>query len=212
MTYKRFSKPYLEKIAHEVRTKQAIFDGKRLLIESLVDKLGFELIPKTGLKEELGIEAYLPKRLNTIIVDQASMDFGTPRYFFTLAEEVAHSLIHLKGHGANRDTLYKWIQSLSKSAYEDLERDAKYLAGAILMPKSEFMSIFMKKSAAHRKALGVHGDRHTVIRYSIRRLYMTYCVSFEAAAFRARSLGLIKPSDLAVLGRYRPTAFSNFDS
>lgn len=211
--YRRFSVATLERIAKELRTKHGKCDGKRLLVEHLVDKLGFDVIPRVGLRDEMGIEAYLPKRANTIIVDKAQMDFGSPRYMFTLTEEVAHSIIHLQGqiagHSATVDLLHEWIMGLTNDEHQDMEMDAKYLAGAILMPRDEFIKLFKGHCSAQHKALGTAGDRHTLIRFAVRRLYMTYCVSFEAAAYRAKHLGLIKAHDLALLARYRPAAFSS---
>lgn len=205
-SYSSFAEKTLERIASDLRAKHGKFDGKRLLVEYLVDKLGFELIPREGLREELGIDAYLPKRPNTIIVDRDEMDFGSPRYNFTLTHEIAHSIIHLQGqiagHSATVDLLYEWIAGLSEAEHKAMEYDARFLAAAILMPAEEFSKIFTEAMAKHQQQMGSAKDRQSSLRFCIRRLYQTYGVSFDAACVRARCLRLIKPHDLVLLQRY----------
>lgn len=75
MSYCPFSHSHLEDIAQSFRRTHGKFDGKRFLIEYVVDAMGIELVPVEGLKDEEAIEAYLPKRPNTIIVN-------TPRDLF----------------------------------------------------------------------------------------------------------------------------------
>ena len=192
MSYRSIPKFKLEKIAEDLRAQRGKFDGKILLVEKLVEGLGFELFPVIGLKEEFGIEAYLPKRPRTIIVDQALMDSMAPRYFFTLAEEVAHSQIHLAGREADLNAFYDWMMSLSNEDYQKFERDAKYLAGALLLPRADFVAEFNKLTGEQKRAFTKAGikDDQAVIRYALRRIYQAYLVSFECAAFRALNLDL----------------------
>lgn len=197
--YKRHSAETLERHAHEFLAKHDRRDGWRLLIEQIILDLGFRLIPVAGL-EAFGVEAYLAKAENTIIVDEGQMNYGGNRYTFTLTEEVAHSILHVNGH--DRTKLHDDVMALSETEYADVEFDAKYLAAAILMPREQFRQAFNDHVSKQTKALGKNADRQTVIRYAIRRLYMAYCVSFECAMFRALDLNLISKGEFRLLRQY----------
>ena len=212
MRYRPYKKAYLETIASDIRRQFGKSDGNRLMVDHLVEKMGFKLFAAPGLKEEMGVEAYLPAKEKTIIVDRDQMDYGSPRFNFTLVEEVAHNELHRNLEKKSAKELHECVMALSGDDYLSFERDAKYLAGAILMDKKSFTADFHKHFDTQKRQLGASGDRDTVVRYTIRKLYMAYCVSFEAAAFRALSLKLINAHDLKQLARYRPAAFSTVSS
>ena len=206
MSYQPLPHHELEKIAVRLRKQHGVFDGKRLLIEDMVQRMGYALFPVDGLRDEMGVEAYIPKRPKTIIVDRAEMDGGNPRYFFTLAEELAHIEIHLSRPPVGVQTpqqFHDWVMSLSSNSYQNFECDAKYLAGALLMPPDEFKEKFNSLLQAQLKALGKAGVRNTVIYYVLRQMFMTYVVSFDAATIRARKLNLISQAELDNLQKHR---------
>jgi hypothetical protein len=200
MPYKPKERQFLERKAAELRGKPGVLDGSVLRVEALADVLGLELLPKAGLKDEFGIEAYLAGRKNTIVVDRDVMDFGSPRYLFTFAEEIAHHVIHVDDRP--KVTLQTCVLSLSQHDYELLEWDAKYLAGAMLMPVEEFESIFRRSVQKEKEALGNAGDRETITRYAIRKCYQAFGVSFHAAVIRAQALDLIDSRMKANLEKY----------
>lgn len=197
--YKRHSVEELERHAREFLDKHDRRDGWRLLIEQIVQDLGYRLIPVSGL-EAFGVEAYLAKAEMTIFVDEGQMNYGGNRYCFTLTEEVAHGILHVNGY--DRTKLHDEVMALSETEYADVEFDAKYLAAAILMPREQFRQAFNDHVSKQTKALGKSADRQTVIRYAIRKLYTAYCVSFECAMIRSLDLNLITKGEFRLLKQY----------
>jgi Zn-dependent peptidase ImmA (M78 family) len=198
MRYKSFNPNHLERKAVEVLAEHGKFDGSRLLVDELIDKLGYSVLPKAGLLDEFGVEAYIPKKPNLIFVDKAAMDQGFPRYYFTLAEEIAHILIHLPLVAGSITELHEWIMAMPEADYNRFEWDAKHLAGALLMPKEGFSDTFKKHLTQYTGKL----DKQTVVRMAVRKTYIPYGVSFEAAAVRACCLKLISRADLRELRKY----------
>lgn len=193
----------LERIATELRATPGVLDGWMLRVEALAGALGLDIIPKAGLKEEFGIEAYLAGRPATIIADRDAMDFGSPRYFFTLAEEIAHHVIHVDNRST--DTLRESVLGLGRHDYQLLEWDAKYLAGAMLMPAEQFQTTFRDARQRQKEGLGGAGDDETITRYAIRKCYQSFGVSFHAAVIRAHALHLIDSRAKARLEKYLPS-------
>ena len=215
LPYEPFTPAELEQIALDIRKRPGCLDGWRFRIESFVEQQGFQIYPVEGLREEFGIEAYLGAN-RRIFVDEKLMNASSPRYFSTLLEEVVHSILHMPSdHNelvATPEEIRDAVAKMSDHEYAVMEKDAKYLVGAILMPKAEFSEQFHKHYADLKKRLKTHAFHHTLVRTTIRRLYQAYCVSLEAATFRAFALHLISRHDLNELSKYRPTEFNRASS
>jgi Zn-dependent peptidase ImmA (M78 family) len=134
-------------------------------------------------------EAYVPLKEGYIFVDEDQyMNAETFRWRFTLAEELAHILIHrpmFKGMSVEQITQFQ--DSLTDEQYLAMEREAKYLAGSLLMPQTGFTERFRHfyelQSSRVTNELMIH-------RYVVRQLSFDFNVSFHSVALRALKLNL----------------------
>lgn len=104
--------------------------------------LKIEIIPFISLEQRYGLHGYLALSLKTIYIDQYIMDTDSfeRRYRFTLAEEVAHLILHknlFAGVKIPEDYL-ETFDKISEGERLRMDLDAKRLAEAILMPAELF--------------------------------------------------------------------------
>lgn len=195
MSVKNYDKPSLEKISEDFlkHNAQGKYDNRMLLIEPLIESYGYQIFPIPGLAEIA--EAYLPAKPGYIFVDEEQYLNGTSfRWRFTIAEELAHILIHRPiFEGKPIEEIIRIQEELSDADYQVIERNAKYLAGCILMPQhffndrfSHFVDIQSQKTSNSLK----------ILKYVVRQLSMDFNVSCYSVAIRALHLGLIDQQQL----------------
>ena len=120
-------------------------------IEEIVEfDLSMSIIPLVGLKQEIGVDAFLTNDLNHIYLDEWVMQFAPTRARFSLAHEVAHWWLH--------DSLYKeatitsvaeWkelVNRIDAEAYKWFEWQANAFAGLVLVPEQSLRRAFARKS------------------------------------------------------------------
>ena len=101
-------------------------------------------IEAAPLKWEFGIEGYPCLGGHKIFIDSTLIndDRQERRYRFTLAEELAHIILHRDiWEGIN--TAEEWVEAwtkVSESIYNKLDNNAKELAGIILLPRYSFIN------------------------------------------------------------------------
>lgn len=150
--------------------------------------LGVSIIDYSMLKEKYGLEAFLALGKKTIYIDQDLMDSETytNRYRFTVAEEVSHRILH-GDLFKNVEDVKGYFAALDKIKHFQLARmdkDAKYLASAILMPTA----IFTKLATDYVTELN---GRRNVLRYNVvSKLSKVFEVSLETASIRFEQLKL----------------------
>lgn len=109
-------------------------------IDSVIEKHGIDLIPLQGLRRETGLSGALSGDLKNIYYDEWEGDRNLRRTRFTLAHEFAHVVLHGdKVQKMDRGTLGSWRQEIRKLYKEDsydMEREADYLAGFLLVPSA----------------------------------------------------------------------------
>ncbi len=125
-------------------------------IERIVtDKVGFDVFPVPDLKRNFGVIAYVNTKRSIIFVDGYMYDNEDEKLKFTLAEELAHYILHkdlLPPVETVEQHIERW-KGLTQCDHHDLDRDAKYLAGALLMPRSIFLPRFNEFWRALRATL-----------------------------------------------------------
>jgi Zn-dependent peptidase ImmA (M78 family) len=184
------TKTQLEATAQAWLKKFGKYDGRMLRLEHSLEVAGFRIEPVPGLAEIA--EAYLPAKSNYIYVDEDQYLSNSHRWRFTLAEELAHDLIHRPMFaGMNSEQIVAFQESLSDEEYETIERQAKRLAGCLLMPEVEFIRRFKHHWDTQRPS--VTSDL-TLLKYVIRQLNFDFAASHHAIAVRAVYLGLIDQS------------------
>lgn len=132
----------LEKIAQEALTgADDCLQKYRVDIEKLIENKYKILIDvHYGLQQKFGVMAYMLTHGNRLFIDDKLIDDPrlAKRYRFTLAEELAHFIIHRELY-KECNTVDERIQmelSLTRQEQWFLETNAKALASAILIPKS----------------------------------------------------------------------------
>jgi Zn-dependent peptidase ImmA (M78 family) len=132
--------PTLEKIAKTFLEKYNDSDTLEVNIEYIIEgKLGWEIICAPNLIEDHNIEAYISKD-KKIYMDPYLMDYKERKYRFTLAEEVAHHLLHSDVYKECNDLEdhLKVYNAITVKEYKRMDRNVKYLAASILMPADLF--------------------------------------------------------------------------
>jgi Zn-dependent peptidase ImmA (M78 family) len=175
-----------------VKSRQ--FDGLKVLIEEMLEAEGYDIFPVQGLNKYA--EAYLPKRPKLVFVDAGQQLDQPLRYKFTVAEELAHILIGRRIFPSKtRSDVQEIFKKMNDEDYADSERNAKYLACCLLLPKQTFL----KRFALHQERLGtdIVNPAEIAMRV-IRALHSDFDVSKETIALRAKHLGLI--SEECLLG------------
>lgn len=132
--------PTLEEIAKTFIEKYHNKNDIQVDIEYIIEeKLGWSIVGINSLIENHCIEAYVTKG-KTIYIDSYLMDCKERKYRFTLSEEVAHFMLHrdLYANCKNLEEHLEIYDNITTSDYWRMDRNAKYLASAIIMPAEPF--------------------------------------------------------------------------
>lgn len=171
--------------------------GRRVDIERLL-QTKYEIIIDThyGLQSKHGVMAYMLTQGKRLFIDFQLLDDirQEHRYRFTLAEELAHYVIHHKVY-KDCSTIDERIEIESLFTGQELyflETNAKALASAILMPKI----IFEGRVNELFSAIG-NNPSHTSPIVTI--LSRDFDVSNQAVKRRLKNLGYHKRSDLKLM-------------
>ena len=124
-------------------------------IEALIEfDLGLDIVPTFGLKQEVGVEAFLSKNLKEIRVDNEAFisQAYANRLRFTLAEEIGHYVLHrpiyLEGVKYNSEEEFvEDILNMDEDNLNWIERQAREFAGRLLVPVGD-----LEKKINERKA------------------------------------------------------------
>jgi Zn-dependent peptidase ImmA (M78 family) len=192
-SYQRKRNTQLEQLASEfLKLRGHFFNGYVLLIEDVLDNMGYTIFPK---KIGAIAEAYVAvSDAKVVIVDEYTMDRYECRHRFSLAEELAHILIGEKmSPPLDRLQMRSYVNGLDSASYLAFEKNAKFLAGALLMPKDQFSKRFdeLKRGFTQETV-----SRGAVASKTLKRLSKEYIVSEQATGIRARDLDLITREDL----------------
>ncbi len=114
-------------------------------IEEIVEfQLRWNIIPIPNLYRTFRIEGWLSGDLRTVCVDEKQLSDFETRYRFTLAHEVAHSLIHASFYRFYKiSSTEEWIKTrvkLDRDLIDRLEWQARNLAGRILVPTDRIVA------------------------------------------------------------------------
>lgn len=212
------SKDYINSIAKKFLKEHNPQNTIPVLIEQIIEfDLGIDIIPIPGLKDDFNdagfdIDAFISSDLKSITVDQYILDKRLPRYRFTLAHEIAHSLLHSDIYQQFEfDNTKDWISTLTniqsieslKKARDMAEWQADELAGRILVPKTALKEEFDKEKDITIKTYSKdHPDfvaysnvvdyLDFIIDITIRVLSQRFVVSENTIRIRLENDGLIE--------------------
>jgi Zn-dependent peptidase ImmA (M78 family) len=167
-------------------------------IEAIVEfGLSMDVIPMEGMKEGIGVDAFLTNDLEYIYVDQYVLQHAPGRYRFSLAHEVAHYWLHDELYqNCSIQSLADWVavqDEIGPEEYRWFEWQANNLAGLLLVPteplKAAFHGVLARLGAA---GVATHRvDHHPTRAYVIRELAGTFEVSEVTMEIRLEKDGLL---------------------
>lgn len=164
--------------------------GLAVDIEGILEDLGLDLLPRRGIRPYA--EGYLARDPRIIVVDEKIFTYP-PRARFTLAEEVSHLILEYRLWKGGDLPVGANSHELSEQQHFFVEKDAKSLASALLMPAAIFKEMFNAKRSELQAAGAPELD---ALRETLKHVGEVFQVSPMAAAIRARKLKLITPKEL----------------
>lgn len=167
-------------------------------IEEIVEfDLSMNVIPVEGLKDDVGVDAFLTNDVATIYVDEWVVRHAPVRYRFSLAHEVAHYWLH--------DALYQecsiasvrdWAEvqaTIGEEAYKWFEWQANCFAGLVLVSGDLLEPAF--RSVADRlinEGIQLRQiDHHPTRAAVVRELARQFAVSEQTMEIRLERDGLL---------------------
>jgi len=164
--------------------------GSAVDIEGILEDLGMELLPRRGFRQHA--EGYLANDPRIIVVDEAIFSY-MPRARFTIAEEVSHLILEYRLWTGGKLPAGARSHELTEEQHFFVEKDARSLASALLMPRVAYTETF---SARQREMTSTGAPAITIVREALRHTAEVFQVSPRAAAQRALKLKLISRDEL----------------
>ena len=159
--------------------------GHAVDIEGIIEDLGVDILPRRGLRRH--VEGYLASDPRYIVVDETIFSY-MPRARFTLAEEICHLILEYKLWADGVLPIGAKCHELDEKQHILVERNAKSLAALILMPNTEFESVFCTK-LRELKMAGLSDMR--AIEGASRHTADAFDVSPKAAGYKAIKMRII---------------------
>ncbi|MBN1596664.1 MAG: ImmA/IrrE family metallo-endopeptidase [Bacteroidales bacterium] len=169
-------------------------------------KLGLDIQPIFGLKEQIDTEGFLQSNLTTISVDSKSYvdDRYKFRLNFTLAHEVGHLVLHAEQYKEMQFTSTKefiqFQQNIDEDSLEWFEKQANEFAGRLLVPidklkelvsaEEAFCTQLADKLAASSEEISGREIESYVLDSLAGRIYKVFEVSKEVVKRRIRTENL----------------------
>ena len=119
-------------------------------IEEIVElQMQIALVVVPGIKELLGIDAFISSDFSQITIDEYAYEHYTERTKFSIAHEIGHSIMHAewyKNHGPkNLDDYLTFHERINEESYKYLEIQANTFAGLILVPTTPLITLLKTK-------------------------------------------------------------------
>lgn len=159
--------------------------GRAVDIEGILEDLGMDLLPRRGIRPHA--EGYLARDPRLIVVDEKIFTYP-PRARFTLAEEVSHLILEYELWKGGRLPVGADSHELSEQQHFFVEKDAKSLASALLMPVAIFSETF---NARRRELEAAAAPELNALRETLKHTAEMFQVSPKAGAVRALKLKLL---------------------
>ncbi len=127
----------LEQVADEVHKR---FTGEAPIdIDYITEMMGLEIVDINRLKEDFGLYGCLGQVKKKFVIFVQKGDFKLTNYYtsFTIAEELSHFILHKEYFKNVRDIneAFEFYTEIAQQSEMMIELNAKYLAGAILLPR-----------------------------------------------------------------------------
>ena len=142
----------LAKIAHRYLKQHGHLESVPIDIELLCEQVGVSILPTSGLKQKLSIDAFLTNNCTMIVIDQDCFNNSIPRARFSIAHELSHRILHEHLYSkANVNDLksYKAFQASVSGSLKRIEIQAYTLAGHLLMPPDLLKQEILQRTALY---------------------------------------------------------------
>ncbi|MCK4913112.1 MAG: ImmA/IrrE family metallo-endopeptidase [Planctomycetes bacterium] len=151
-----------------------------------------DIVPIELLEDKFNVAAVLNYKPNghfDILVDEDTLDYGRFRANFSIAHEFGHIVLHSKlfDNCKDIDDVVS-LQKRVKKAYDQIERNANFFAGAILIPQRTIFEDAAKIYEALVEDIGYDGNLIPYKLYST--LATRYAVNVQPMKIRLEELGL----------------------
>ena len=205
---RRFKAPFIpkERIWQQADQLREAHSSGRSLPVKVLDlaefDLGIDLIPASGLREEVDIDALLMGDLTSILVDRHA--FMAPRLEYRLRFSVAHEIGHLILHrdiyrGLQHASAKEWfdyISAIPDVEYGWVEWQAYEFAGRLLVPPNPLREAFQQaiqtaQAAGYKDWLSAD---EAALDYIAGRIALKFGVSAEVISKRLRAEKLWPPN------------------
>jgi len=156
-------------------------------VEIMLERLpGVSLDIRPALQARFGVMGMVLRDVSTgdivVYIDDKLADGPVARYRMTVAEELAHILIHRRVlDSVTQDGDFRHLQGLAQ--WHQMERNAKRCAAAILMPAEQVTAYARRVYPRLVKAAGF-GDCSAILKYLASQLASSFEVSVSAMAIR----------------------------
>jgi len=174
-------------IAHNVLRQHAMLETKILPvnIELLLDKMNITVRPISGLYRDFGVNGALIKKIGgyDIVIDEEHYEKKEFYYRFTLAEELAHFLVHteLLGGAQTLEDIQAFHRSLDDEQYKRMENQARNIANQLLLPSCLLDPLVLRWAKEHRDELMSldTNDKGDIAKEVAQRLHRGLKLSFD---------------------------------
>jgi len=203
----QYSNIELERVAEALHSEYCDDPVKPPIdIEVILERMGAEIIPLPNLARDHGVVGLLSRSERgdqfAVFVDARVCEEQETRYRFTVAEECAHMCLHASVY-ENVHTLAaatRFYLGLTGDEHWVLDRNAKYLAGAILIPSSHVKQIAPEIVPPRLDTMTFVSDTH-ILGEAAKILAEVYNVSGRCMLYRLDNKAI--RLDRWLLDRYR---------
>lgn len=139
----------LEHVQKEARIFLQKYHPKNTLpipIEDIAElQMNIGLNVVKGIKQLLGIDAFINHEFTEIFIDEFSFEKYSARTRFSIAHEIGHFILHRewykKNGPRNIDDYLEFLDKTSEEAYKKIERQASTFAGLVLIPTEHLIKL-----------------------------------------------------------------------
>lgn len=162
-------------------------------IEEIVElQMHIALVVVPGIKELLGIDAFISSDFSQITIDEYAYENYAERTKFSIAHEIGHLILHAdwyKNHGPkDLDDYLTFHDRLSQESYKYLEIQANTFAGFVLVPTTPLTTLLKTKLGRNPA-----NEDLSILLPIFQELLDVFKVSGEMLLYRMQKEKLVKP-------------------
>lgn len=140
----------VQKAAQEFLQKYHPKNTLPIPIEDIIElQMNIGLNVVNGIKQLLGIDAFINQNFSEIFIDSFSFEKYPARTRFSIAHEIGHLVLHRQWYENNGpkdiDKYLQFLDKIDEEIYKKIERQASTFAGLVLVPADHLLKIFKQR-------------------------------------------------------------------